>query len=172
MSEPDSAIIDLLAERTHRLCVREPDRNEVEQFLSGHLEEMQITPHPTTPAPPLEPGPSPRPLGSVTGKKLAAFTFNGSKYEVTSWKGMLVKLCEVLHTTHGSQFVKVLNLKGRKRPYFSKNRTDLREPVKIKATEIFVETNFSAKITIQFAHRVIHQFGYDESDLSFETQSL
>ena len=175
VSEPDSSIVNLLAERTHRLCVRAPARDEVGQFLSGHIEQIQIMPLPTNPAPvpPLEPGPSPGPSssGSVTGKKLAAFVFNGSRYEVTSWKGMLVKLCEVLHTTHSSQFVKVLNLKGRKRPYFSKNRMDLREPEMIKATKIFVETNFSAKITIQFAHKVIRQFGYDESDLSFETQT-
>ena len=40
VSKPDSSIVKLLAERTHRLCVREPDGNEVEHFLSAHLQQM------------------------------------------------------------------------------------------------------------------------------------
>ena len=87
VSEADSPIVNLLAERTHRLCVREPDRDEVEQFFSSHRQQIQITPLVTSPAPPLAPDPSPGPIpsGSVTGKKPVAFTFNGSRYEVTSW---------------------------------------------------------------------------------------
>ena len=43
VSEPDSPIVTLLAERTHTLCVREPDKDEVEQFLYEHREQIQIT---------------------------------------------------------------------------------------------------------------------------------
>ena len=172
VSEPDSSILNLLAERTHKLCVRAPDRDEVEQFLSGHLEQIQITPHPTTPSPvsPSKPPPSPgpSPSGSVTGKKPAAFTFNGSRYEVTSWKEMLIKLCEIVHSAHKNRFEEVLNLRGKTRPSFSRNNNDLVFPAQINGTEIFVETHGNAKMFEKRAKDLIVNFGYDESHLSFE----
>ena len=97
-------IPDLLAERTQELCGHRPDQSTVEQFFSAHLQQIQITPHQFAPAPvpPLTPNPSPElsPSGSVTRKKLVAFTFNGNRYEVTSWKGMLIRLCEIVHSAH------------------------------------------------------------------------
>ena len=172
VSERGSPIVDLLAEQTHRLCVREPNRDEVEQFLSGHLEQIQIMPLPSAPAPvpPVEPHPSPEPSpsSSVTGKKPVAFTFSGSRYEVSSWKEMLVKLCEVLHATHGSQFDRVVNLRGRKRPYFSRKSRELREPTEIKDTDIYVETNLSAQTKIVMAKRIISYFEHNEDNFSYE----
>ena len=143
VSEPDNSIVNLLAERTHRLCVRQPARNEVEQFLSGQLEQIQITSQPTTPAsePPLEPRPSPEPSpsGSVTGKKPVAFTFNGSRYEVKSWRGMLIRLCDIVYSAHRNHFEEVLNLRGKSRPPFSRNDNDLVYPAQINGTNFFAE---------------------------------
>ena len=176
VSEPDNSIVNLIAERTHRLCVRQPDRNEVEQFLSGHLEQIQITPLLTTPAPvpPLEPDPSPGPSPScsVRGKKLTAFTFNGSRYEVTSWKGMLVRLCEIIHSAHRNRFEEVLSLKGRTKPPFSRNASGMASPAQINGTGIFVETHGSAEAIVKRAERLIIHFEYDKNDLSYEILTL
>ena len=176
VSESDSSIVNLLAERTHGMCVREPDRNEVEQFLSGHLEQIRITPHPTTsaPVPPLEPDPSPEPSpsDSVKGKKPVAFTFNENRYEVTSWRGMLVSLCEIVYSAHRNRFDDVLNLRGKSRPPFSRNDNDLVYPAQINGTNIFVETHGTANMVVRRAKILIVKFGYDESDLSFETRTL
>ena len=172
VSEPGSSLVNLLAEQTHRLCVREPDGDEVGQFLSGHLEEIQITSHSTAPAPvapvetDLSPGPSSS--GSVTGKKPVPFTFNGSRYEVTSWKEMLIKLCEIVHSAHKNRFEEVLNLRGKTRPSFSRNNNDLVFPAQISGTKIFVETHGNAKMFKKRAEDLIVNFGYDKSDLSFE----
>ena len=176
VSEPDSSILNLLAERTHKLCVRAPDRDEVEQFLSGHLEQIQITPHPTTPSPvsPSKPPPSPgpSPSGSVTGKKLAAFVFNGSRYEVTSWRGLLIKLCEIVHSIHRDYFEEVLSFKGRTKPPFSRNSSGMASPVEINGTGIFLETHGAAQAIVKRAERLITHFGYNENDLSYDIQSL
>ena len=172
VSEPGSPIVNLLAERTHRLCVREPDRDEVEQFLSGHLEQIQITPLLTTPAPvtPLEPDPSPEPSssGSVTGKRPVAFTFNGSRYEVKSWRGMLIRLCDIVYSAHRNHFEEVLNLRGKSRPPFSRNDNDLVYPAQINGTNFFVETHGTANMVVRRAEDLIAYFGYNKNNLSYE----
>ncbi len=166
-------IVDLLTARTEKLCGHNPDRNTVEQFLSSHLQQIQITPHPA-PVTPLEPHPSPEPSpsGSVTGKKPVAFTFNGSRYEVSSWPKMIVKFCEIVHGAHSNRFDEVLNLRGRQgRTYFSKNRNELRKPRQISGTDIFVTATGQQSIK-RIAEELIANFGYDASDLSYETRTL
>ena len=176
VSEPNSSIVNLLAERTHRLCVREPDGDEVEQFLSGHFEEIQITSHSTAPAPvaPVETDLSlgPIPSDSVTGKKPAAFTFDGSRYEVTSWRGMLIRLCEIVHSAHRDRFEEVLSIRGTAKSPFSRNDSGMAAPEQISDTGIFVETFGNAKAIVKRAERLITHFGYSENDLSYEGRTL
>ena len=176
VSEPDCSIVNLVAERTHKLCVREPDRDEVEQFLSRRLEQIQTTLHPTTPepVPPLEQDPSlgPIPSDSVTGKKPAAFTFDGSRYEVTSWRGMLIRLCEIVHSAHRDRFEEVLSIRGTAKSPFSRNDSGMAAPEQISDTGIFVETFGNAKAIVKRAERLITHFGYSENDLSYEGRTL
>lgn len=166
-------IPDLLMERTQELCGHKPDRNTVEQFLSSHLQQIQITPH-HPPVSPLEPDPSPEPnpSDSVTGKKPVAFTFNGSRYEVSSWPKMIVKFCEIVHSAHSNRFDEVLNLRGRHgRTYFSKNRDELRKPRQISGTDIFVTATGQQSIK-RIAEELIAHFGYDKSELSYGIRTL
>ena len=178
VSESDSSIVNLLAEQTHKLCVREPDRDEVTQFLSSHCQQIQIMPHLSAPArvPPLKPNPLPKPSpsdsDSVTGKKPVAFTFNKNRYEVTSWRGMLIRLCEIVYSAHMNRFEDVLNLRGKSRPPFSRDDNDLVYPAQINGTNIFVETHGTANMVVRRAKILIVKFGYIESDLSFETRTL
>lgn len=168
-------ISNLLTTKTEELCGHRPSKTEVGQFLSKlgdpNISSPISAPEPVpvpNPAPPINPDPS----SSVTGKKPAAFTFNGSRYEVTSWKGMLIKLCEVLHAAQGNRFAKVLNLKGQKRPYFSRNPKDLRESAEIIGTDIHVETNFSATDIIGMTRNLITLFECHEDSFSYELRSL
>ena len=109
-----------------------------------------------------------KPSRSVTGTKPEAFTFNGSRYEVTSWKEMLASLCERVHVVHRDRFEEVLDMKGKKKPYFSRNLGDLQTPAKINGTDIYVETNFNANQTIQIARNLIARFRYNKNDFSYE----
>ena len=167
-------IPNLLATRAQELCGHEPSRNEVEQFLSAHLQHIQITPKPTTPVPSLESDPSsePSPSGSVTGKKPVAFIFNGSRYEVTSWKGMFVRLCKIVHSAHRDRFEEVLSLKGKTKPPFSRNADGMASPVQINNSGIFAETHGDAQAIVKRAERLIVHFEYDKNDLSYEFQAL
>lgn len=181
VSEPGSPLVSLLSEQTRRMCVREPERNEVEQFLSAHLPQMQIMSPPgaTGPVAPPEPNvvPEPAPPSNTSGiaerATFQAFTFCGNRYEVSSWRRMFVRLCEIIHTAHRDRFAEVLNLRGRGgATYFSRDSDDFIEPRQINETGIFVEINLSADSIRKRARILITHFEYGESDLSFETQTL
>ena len=173
VSEPHDWIVELVAEKTRELCGHTPEENEVEQFLSVHLQNIKVTQSSTDHKPP---PPKPKHSGSIkstkpttfTFTKPTAFTFNGQRYKAESWRGMLVELCEIVHTTHRDRFEEVLSLKGKKSPYFSRNPNDLREHRMINNTGIYVEVNQSAISAVKLARELISLFGYDENDLLFE----
>lgn len=98
-----------------------------------------------------------------TGKSINSFIFNDKKYEAKSWKQLLLAICDELNNLHKKDFDRVLSLKGRKRPYFTKNQNELRVPDKIKGTDIFVETNLSANSMISLCEDVLSLFGYKDS---------
>ena len=168
----DDTIPNLLAERTQELCGHRPDQSTVEQFLSVHLQQVSMTLPPAareaTVAP--EPTPQPNPSGRSERTTCKAFTFCGNRYEVSDWRDMLVKLCELIHTAHSDRFEEVLNLRGNN-PYFSRNSSDLPTPRQIDGTDIFVNVSHTRQIK-QIAIRLITHFGYDENDLSCEIQAL
>ena len=171
MSEPDDLLIELLAEKTGELCEHEPEEKEVEQFLSAHLQNIKITQPPMDHKP--DPLPKPKSSDSMKGTKPTAFIFNGTRYEVTSWSGRLVRLCEIVHNEQGSRFEEVLSFKRVKRPDFSRNQGDFKDPShikQIKGTGIFVYTCKDADRIRQTAQNLIAHFGYDENVLHFDTQ--
>ena len=86
--------------------------------------------------------------------------------------GMLIRLCEIVYSAHRNRFEEVLNLKGKTRPPFSRNANGLVYPAQINGADIFVETHGTAKIIVKRAENLIANFGYDGTDLSFETQTL
>ena len=73
-------------------------------------------------------------------------------------------------STHRDQFDKVLNLVGRKRPYFTKNPGELRIPERINDTDIYVETNLSANSIVKLSKNILVLYEYAESDLSIEVR--
>ena len=77
----------------------------------------------------------------------------------------MITLCDVLSKTQGKDFQQVLNLVGRKRPYFSPDENLLRVGQKIEGTNIFFETNLSANSIVKLSYDVISLFGYSKKDL-------
>jgi len=61
-----------------------------------------------------------------------------------------------------------LLLKGRKRPYFSKNKNELSSPKKIKGTDIFNECNLSANRIVSLCQERLILFNY-KNDLKIQT---
>lgn len=167
----NGTIVDLLTTRTEKLCGHSPDRNTVEQFLSSHLQQIQIIPQPA-PVSPVEPHPSPKPSpsGSMNGKKIKEFTFCGHTHKVTAWIRMLVRLCELVYSAKESRFDEVLNLRAtpRSEPWFSKNSKDFPKFKPIDKTGIVVNSNKTPNEIVVIAKHIITHFGYNEDDLSFD----
>lgn len=108
--------------------------------------------------------------GSFIGKKPVSFSFLGRKYKVKKWKEVLINICNILSKVREDVFEKVLELKGRKRIYFSRDEKNLKEPRKVSGTDIFVETNFNASNLYMITLKVLETFGYKESDIKIETK--
>lgn len=106
----------------------------------------------------------------VKGTYIDHFELKGVKYEVDSWKSMLLKICDLMWATHKDQFENVLSLEGRKRAYFSKNPAELRSPELVTGTDIYVETSHSADRIVKLSKDIISLFGYSEADLSINTK--
>ena len=107
---------------------------------------------------------------SFIGKKPKAFTFLGQTQKVRKWKEILTNVCNLLARHKSDEFDLVLDLTGRKRRYFSRSPEDLKEPRMVSGTDIFVETNFNAQNLINIAYKVLKAFGYEKSDIAFETK--
>ena len=178
VSEPEDLIVDLLVDKTKELCGEETDKNEVERFLSAHLQNIRVTSPPAAvePIPTPEPKPSDRRKGkkrkAFTVTKPAAFTFNGQRDEVKSWKEMILKLCKILYANPANRFEqRVLEIRGSKgRRFFSRNADDLHEGREINGTGIYVDTCLSAESAKRFAENLITTFGHSKGSLSFEVR--
>ena len=108
----------------------------------------------------------------LTGKSLKSFTFKGKKYETTYWKDMLLQLCSVIAELNKDKFNEILTIVGRQsqKPFFSKNPVDLRSANLIDGTDIYAEVNLNPDSIIRLSKNVLSKFGYQETDISIETQ--
>lgn len=170
IKEPDEILIELIAETTEKLCGYKPDNSTVVHFIdSKNLGLSPTTPYLPIRTPPVpvirQPKKQEYVKGNYSNKSISSFTFRGKSYEVKSWKDMLIQVCNIMSGIHREHFEKVLNLKGRKRPYFTNNPNELRIPQKITATNIYVEVNLGANSIVRLSQKVIALFGYSKDDL-------
>ncbi|MCL2156398.1 MAG: protease Lon-related BREX system protein BrxL [Methanobrevibacter sp.] len=92
-------------------------------------------------------------------KKIKSFNFNGNEYVVRNSKDLLLQLLSILYNSE-NDFDKVFQLKGRNKPYFSKDPEVLRSAKLIKGTNIYAETNRSTENIINFSKKLLNQFNY------------
>ena len=83
---------------------------------------------------------------------------------MTSWRKLLVKTCEVLAAERGARFTEaVLQVRGRKRAYFSKRAETLVDPLSLSSADLYVKGNLSANGCANLARRVVRVvLGSDE----------
>jgi hypothetical protein len=86
-----------------------------------------------------------------------------------SFSDMLQTLSNLLIIKHMQTFAKVaVELRGKKRPYFSKNPAELRKPQQLIG--IFVETNLSANSIVAICRILLEKLGYDPNSLRLQFQ--
>lgn len=100
-----------------------------------------------------------------TGKNLVSVIIFNKEYIVNFWKDIVILVSELIYELHNNDFENILKIKGKKRKYFSKEQNELRKPNKIKNTDIFCETNLSAKDCIRISKEVLKEFGHKPEEL-------
>jgi len=172
LNEPPLQLLNLVNSEIEKTIGSKADDPLILRFIKS------LTKTKETPTLPQKSRPKPLPDDSkvdfhvssdrFTGKKPISFEFLGAAYPIHSWQELLLTLCHLLQEKHSSQFDVMLNLTGKKRPYFSEDPKLLRFPKKINNTRIFVETNLSAENIYAVCKRMLNLLGYAE-DLRIKT---
>jgi negative regulator of replication initiation len=172
LSEPDELLVDLIAEATEKLCGYKPDNSYVENYISSNILMGSTNSEPKKIKEPIKLQstiianiPS-----SYIGKTVSEFIFKGKRYEVKYWIDVLTQICKIMYDFHQGSFNKVLQLQGRKRPYFTRNQDELRVPQQIENSGIFMETNLSSNQIVKISLSVISLFGYSERDFTVKAR--
>jgi len=167
ISEPDELLVELIADATEKVCGYKPNNNVVENFISSNIARKEVY---TEPPRIKETIKKPAVVGveSYIGKSVTAFMFRNTRYEVKYWIEVLTQICKLTYNLHHSSFERVLQLRGSKRPYFSRNPNELRVPQKIGNSDIYMETNLSSNYIVKISQNVISLFGYTKSDFAVE----
>jgi negative regulator of replication initiation len=105
----------------------------------------------------------------IKGFRLEGLHKDGKFASCRSYSEMMKLLSSYLWLRHMDSFAKVaLELRGKKRPYFSKNAAELRKPHKLAASDIFVETNLSANNIVAISRVLLEKLGHDPDSLVLE----
>ena len=174
--EPDENFIELVAEKTEKICGYRPDLEQVERFVASHYRKTVQLSNPvgikqkSVTKPKIVEIPKPRVAGrhdQYANTKIAFFTLFGQTYPVKTYTDLLMQVCSIVFQMHRSNFEVVLSLQGRKRPYFSKNPNELRQPARIQGSNIYVETNLSATRKVERVSELLAKFGHQDA-IQFE----
>ncbi|MBW1921819.1 MAG: restriction endonuclease subunit R [Deltaproteobacteria bacterium] len=164
ISEPEKWLVDMLADITKELSGYKPDKEAVEEFLAskidagGDIQAILKAKPAKTAAPPPKPKPSPG-GPDYTGRSINSFTFLGKKYEVKSWKAMLLKLCNIIFPRHKEDLDIVLTLADGDREFFSKNPYEFLTGENIPGTDLYVDLNLKAMEVVDLSNKILSVFG-------------
>ena len=105
---------------------------------------------------------------SYADKSIKGFSFNGNTYQVKNWVDMLTSLCDYFASTHSKDFEKVLWISNDQKARFSRYGDQLRIPIKVKRTDIYVETKMNPDEVVKTSAKLLAEFGYTQEDLEIE----
>lgn len=176
LAEPDPRIVELLTDSVEKGCGLRPEKERIVDFLirravkssSAGAEvplELSDALEPREEVIELKEAVKP----SYDGQSIDSFQFDGRDYEVESWSQFVFKLCNVLVSRHDRDLEKLLWHSVDGRFYFREDPDELRMPLNIEGTNIFVETRLHADEAVRLAHSVLSAFGYPAKELKLKT---
>ena len=174
---PDGKLVELVVERAYEALNLRPTAEQVEAVLLGSPVPSMAPPEPATPIPqpqrveqkPRDPRPKRR--SPRRGAKIVAYELWGERYEVKTWKAMLIGVAESLYHRHARNFERILDLEGRKHPYASRHEDHVREPRAVGDSGIYMHTNLSSDAIKRRIGEILDLFGHSAEDLRIETQT-
>ena len=105
---------------------------------------------------------------SLTSKRPAAFCYRAHKYQVRTWKDLLVKVCELLYSEDRVKFAALAEdkaLQGRKRQFLSRQAGKTR--IHIAGSGYYVETNLSAEAIKGKILYMLNQYGIEGRTITY-----
>jgi len=176
IEETNESLIELINDTNEKICGYRATDEQIAEFigrnknqlilgLAKYQNDKKITERKVTVEKISEYVPS-----GYTGKSPVSFVINNKKMAIRYWVDMLTEVCNFLYSNHQNNFEqKVSSIKGRKRVYFSRNKDELRVPMQIRNSGIYVESNLSANSIVKLSENLAALFGYN-SDLDIEVK--
>lgn len=101
------------------------------------------------------------------GDVITSFNLDGNKYNISTWKDLLLNVAEYVLNKDKRNVDKILDIKGSQgRKYFSKKSSDFYNPEQIEGTNIYLETKLDAENIVKRCYYIIRRFGYEDKDLN------
>ncbi len=127
--------------------------------------DIRIWAEPATPRP-RKPGSAPRaPASKPTGIRLW-----GETYSISAWRDIPIQVALCLMQRHGDSFERILELRGRIRPFATLDPGELRSSAQVGESEFYIDVNLSSKDCVRRAHLFLSHFGHPQSDLELLTE--
>lgn len=173
-ADADARLIELLSEKVEGRCGHRPDPEDLEKFLVTLIgSEREPGPVTNQPAPRVRAIETQQNNQAWTFQKPVAFSFTGTRREVSTFKDVLLGLAQILSDREPQRFwEKVSQLQSsRGRRYYTSQHDSLQEPRQIGSTGIWVETCFSANAIRDRCHELLAAFGHAPDELRVELRA-
>ena len=181
LSEPDDALVKLLANRVETISETVPSAAQVRNFLAavaGGTGEASR-------------GGQARPSGNIRNQNenrrtptrnrrnrtanqrsrkepTRGFRFLGEIRRASSWVENMQNFAEIMHERHPVEFARVaIQIRGRSIAYFSRSDARMRSSRPIGTSGWFAETHGNAQTMRNRCIQLATAFGYNESDIEF-----
>ena len=108
---------------------------------------------------------------SLTGTKVIGYTIGGETFKPDGHhhRDVLRKILENISQRFPNHLEKLFALKGKKRKYFSRDINDIRDPGRIKGTNIYFEMNDNSDTLRARCKKVLKLYGFDTSTFKIIT---
>ncbi|MGC8776033.1 MAG: type I restriction endonuclease [Minisyncoccia bacterium] len=176
IQEPNELLIELLNDTNEKICgYRATDKQIIAEFIYNNKSQLLINLFSNQNDRIIERKNKIEKINGYlvddyTGKQPISFVINNKKIKIRHWINMLIEICNFLYTNYQSNFEqKVYQIKGKRRSYFSKDKNQLKYPIEIKKSGIYVESNLSANMIVKLSKKLVMLFGYN-GDLHIETK--
>ena len=152
----DEGLVELVATAAEQRAGHRPDNRLVRRVLAENRAALL--------APGTEDAAGSGPGGGLRSTP-ASFTLDSETRNVTSWSGLLVGVCLMMRDSHPGDFERILEIRGRKLPYYSRVAGELNVPRPIGDTGIFASCHGTGALIAGRARRVVEHFGHPAESL-------
>ena len=159
----DEGLVELIAIASEQRAGHRPDNRFVRRVLMEHRADLL-------------PSASDDLLAAESGgrgssrRRPASFTFESETRNASSWPDLLIGVCELMRERHSGDFERILDIRGRTLPYFSKSEDSVHLPREIGNTGIYASCQGAGVLIEGRAKKVVESFGYSRDLLSIQTR--